>query len=342
MVLHASIDKKDRYGYQTEALKRDVRFCSIVRRWYENGWKYFLQLVLVGKPPVKVRPETGELLHALGKGRVGHDIGTQTLASCGEEAVQLVELADRVRAIDNEPRRVNRAMDRSRRATNPKMFDAKGRIVPINKLPQECLSPRKTRRWIKSKRYSKLESKRRVLYRKQAECRIQQHQELANKLLSFGDEHYIEEMRFRALARRVKEDRVNEKGKHLSKKRFGKSIAKKAPATFVKILKRKVIEAGGTFQEVNTFAMKASQYNHLSQTYTKKALSKRWTRLDGKDVQRDLYSAFLIKNTTPGLDRSDDQRCKDTYPAFLILHDKEIERLKHIVTPSSTGVKYTA
>ena len=126
---------------------------------------------------------------------------------------------------------------------------------------------------------------------------IQQHNELANHLLSFGSEHYIGEMRFRTLAKQAKETKFNSKGKPVRKKRFGKSIFNKAPALFVKTIKRKVLNAGGSFQKVDTFSVKASQFNHLTETYTKKSLGKRWNTMpDGTKVQRDLYSAFLIQN----------------------------------------------
>ena len=342
MVIKAVMDKKDRYGYQQEALKRPVRFCSLSRKWYANGWKYFLQLTLDGKPPMKIDPNTGELIHALGSGRVGHDIGTQTLASCGESNVQLIELADRVKPIDSQLRRINRAMDRSRRATNPQMFDAAGCAIPINKLPKDCLTERNTRCWYKSKRYLQLEGIRRELYRRQAELRAQQHHELANQLLAFGDVHFIEEMRFRALAKKSKEDKVNAKGKHRRKKRFGKSISNKAPASFVTILKQKVENAGGACIKVDTIHMKASQFNHLTETYTKKNLSQRWNIMpDGKHIQRDLYSAFLIMNVNDTYNAADVQRCNNTYPRFIQLHDAEIERLKTIFMPSSAGIQRT-
>ena len=104
-------------------------------------------------------------------------------------------------------------------------------------------------------------------------------------------------MRFRALAKRAKEAKTNSNGKFVSKKRFGKSVSNKAPALFVKTLERKVVGAGGSFQKVDTFSVKASQFNHLTETFTKKNLSKRWNTMpDGMKVQRDLYSAFLIQN----------------------------------------------
>lgn len=345
MELPVMLDTKDTYGYQREAISREIRYCSICRRWYSSGWKYFVQLTLDGKPPVKVRPDTGEMLHPLGIGRVGHDIGTQTIASVGKDNILLTELADKVKDIDAELRRINRVMDRSRRACNPVMFREDGTIVPKSQLPPEYLDRRGRRRWVCSKRYLRLEGLRRELYRRQRELRIQQHNELANKLMGYGDQHFIEEMRFCGLAKRAKETKKNAKGKFMRNKRFGKSISNKAPATFVNILERKVVDAGGTFQKVNTFTVKASQLNHITETYTKKNLSKRWNTMpDGTKVQRDLYSAFLIMNVDDSLGKVDIHRCNEAYEQFLKLHNEEVKRIEATisVTPSSMGIKHTA
>lgn len=324
--------------YEAEALSHRVKYCHIKRQWC-NGWRYFVQLILEGEPPVKVKPSTGEVLHPMGNGRVGHDIGTQTLAYCSDSAVGLVELAPAVKNIDKELRRINRAMDRSRRATNPKMFKPNGTVVDKDKLPPECLTRRGKRKWVKSKRYKELASKRRTLYQKQAALRVQLHHELANQLLTLGDEHYIEQMRFRGLAKKAKEAKKSKTGKNLSRKRFGKSIANKAPATFVNILEDKVVRAGGTFQKIKTWEAKASQYNHLDHSYNKKKLSQRWNNMpDGRRIQRDLYSAFLIQNTNPSLDGFDTALCDARYPQFCILHDEEIHRLQGIKLPSSAGL----
>ena len=342
MAFPVILDTKDTYGYQQEALSREIRYCGICRRWYASGWKYFIQLTLDGKPPLKVHPDTGELLHPLGTGRVGHDIGTQTIASVGKDSVLLTELADKVKGIDAELRRINRAMDRSRKACNPMMFREDGTIVPKSQLPPECLDRRGRRRWVCSKRYLRLEGFRRELFRRQRELRVQQHNELANKLMGYGDQHFIEEMRFRGLAKRAKETKKNDKGKYMRKKRFGKSISNKAPATFVNILERKVVSAGGTFQKVNTFTVKASQLNHLTETYTKKNLNKRWNTMpDGTKVQRDLYSAFLIMNVDESLSNVDIHRCNEAYEQFLKLHNEEVKRIEATisVTPSSMGIK---
>ena len=341
MYLGVKIDRKDKYNYQYEALSRTVHFCSIKRRWYPNGWRYFVQLTYAGDPPVKVAPETGEVLHPLGKGRVGNDIGPQTLATVSDHNAALVVLAERSQDLQKQLRRINRAMDRSRRAMNPAMFDDKGSVIPITELPPELVSKRGKRLWSESKRYKALTARRRYLYRKQADSRLQQHRELANKLISWGDEHYIEEMNFKALAKRANGTKTSPKtGKYQSKKRFGKSIANKAPATFVKIYEQKVIDAGGTFRYINTREAKASQYNHQTFAYKKKHLSKRWNDMpDGRKIQRDLYSAFLIQNTNKELNGFIQSLLEEKYHTFCVLHDREIERLQSIDTPSSTGVK---
>lgn len=239
---------------------------------------------------MKAKLDVGKALHEIGSGRVGLDIGVQTLAVCADDAVRLEELAPGAQNLQDELRRVNRAMDRSRRTTNPALFNIDGTIISKDKLPSSCLNRRGERAWKNSKRYLKLARYKRYLYRKQADLRKHQHHKLANELLSLGDAFYIEEMNFRALAKRMKETKKNKKGKTVSKKRFGKSIANKAPATFVSILKRKVLNAGGSFISINTWKAKASQFNHMTGEYTKKKLSQRVTIMpDGKK-----YNAIYI------------------------------------------------
>ena len=296
MKIPVKLPKRDGHNsadiYETEALTHRVKYCRIKQQWCGEGWRYFLQLILEGEPPIKVRP-TGELVHPIGSGRVGLDIGTQTLAYSSDNAVGLVELAPAIKSVSAELRRVNRAMDRSRRATNPQMFNADGTIIHIDKLPPNCLDQHGKRKWVSSQRYRALAMKRRALYQKQTALRRQLQNELANQLLAQGDEFNIEQMRFRGLAKKSKEVKKSKTGKNLSRKRFGRSVANKAPATFVNVLEDKVVRTGGSFQKIKTWEAKASQYNHLDHSYNKKKLSQRWNQMpDGRRIQRDLYSAF--------------------------------------------------
>lgn len=336
-------NKRDPYGYETEALSRRVCYCRIVRKAYPSGWGYSLQLVLEGNPPIKKKPGTGEPLHPIGKGRVGLDIGTQTLAACADGNVMLDVLASGAQNLENELRRVNRAMDRSRRATNPKMFHPNGTIVTIDKLPPECLNKRGQRAWRNSKRYEALARYRRYLYRKQAELRKRRHREMANRLLGWGSDFLIEKMNFRALAKKAKPQRKEDLKpgeKFKRRKRFGRSIANRAPALFVQILKGKVLSAGGSFSEIDTWNAKASQFNHMTGKYTKKKLSQRVNIMPGgRRIQRDLYSAFLIQHTNSDLKTFNRAACFRGYKSFVRLHDAEMRRINNTqcALPSSMG-----
>lgn len=112
---------------------------------------------------------------------------------------------------------------------------------------------------------------------------------------------------------------------------------------FLTILKNKLKAKGGLYKEVNTFEVKASQYNHLNREYNKKKLSQRWNFFKYNKqqikVQRDLYSSFLIKNVMNDLKTIDDEKCNNDFERFLEFHNKEIERLKSKDNLSSIGVK---
>ncbi len=335
-----------RNDYEREALSNRVKYCRIVRLPWKDGWLYKLQLVLEGKPPIKHKPETGEVVHALGKGRVGIDPGTQTMAVVGEKQLSLNVLAPAADPMWSKLRRINRAMDRSRRATNPQFFQPNGEIIKKNYLSKELLDKRGRRRWVESKRYKKLKQLRRYLLAKIARARKCQHNELANKLLSYGDTFFVEKMDYQALAKRAKKQDPKEMKpgeQYKRRKRFGKSVANKAPAAFLRILEKKVAAQGGQLLYVDTWKARASQYNHIDQTYRKKKLAERMTTLpDGNRVQRDLYSGFLLRNSNDTLDGFNQALCEETFEQFMIPLDAELQRLSHIHTPSSTGVRYAA
>lgn len=308
------IDYNNPYEYQ--ALKDEICYCRIKRRFIKGKYKYYLQIVFKGVPPMKINKD-GEVKRHIGNGIVGLDIGTQTIAIVSNVDVKLLELADRVNNIEKEKRRILRYMDRSRRANNPDNFNEDGTIKK-GKL-----------KWVKSNRYIKAQNKLRELYRKQADVREYQHQLLSNYILSLGNKIKVEEMNFKGLQKRSKKTEKNDKGKFKRKKRFGKSLANKAPAKLLTILDNKLKYFGEKLIKVNTKEVKASQYNHLNCRYNKKKLSQRWNDLNGIKIQRDLYSAFLIQHVNDDLCNINQEECKRDFERFKILHDKEIERLNN-------------
>ena len=220
-------------------------------------------------------------------------------------------------------------MDRSRRATNPNNYHEDGTIKKQGN---------KKVVWKKSNHYMKYQNELKELYRKQADIRKYQHECLANYIVSLGNKVYVEKMNFVGLGRRAKNTEKNDKGKFKKKKRFGKSLANKAPSMLLTIIDRKLNYFGEELIEINTFEAKASQFNHFDGTYTKKLLSQRWNDFDGIKIQRDMYSAFLIMNITDDLKSFDMDKCKERFNNFYKLHNLEVDRLKGHKNLSSIAI----
>jgi hypothetical protein len=327
LILPVSIDYDNLY--EAMSMKNKIAYCRIVRKYVRNRYKFYLQIIFKGTPPPKINKETDELKHQIGNGDVGIDIGTQTVAISSKTDVKIYELANRVQNIENEKRFVQRKMDRSKRANNPDNFNADGTIKKQGN---------KKVKWVRSNIYLKLQGNLKELYRKQADVRKLQHEIMANHIISLGNKVYVETMNFKGLQKRAKKTEKNEKGKFKRKKRFGKSIANKAPAMLLEIVDRKLKSYGTQLYKVNTWSVKASQYNHVEDINKKKKLSQRWNEIDGKKIQRDMYSAFLIMNVNDSLSSIDKTKCDERYKNFLKLHDKEVQRLKGNKNLSSIAI----
>ena len=116
--------------------------------------------------------------------------------------------------------------------------------------------------------------------------------------------------------------------KYKRKKRFGRSINRRAPARFLLELKRKAEAVGGVYAEVDTKEFKASQYNHVTDTYEKIPLSQREKEIGNRKVQRDLYSAFLIRNADLDFKHPDREKCEYEFEHFANLQDQLILKMK--------------
>lgn len=308
------IDYKNDYEYQSMQCK--ICYCRMIRKYIKNKYKFYIQIIFKGNPPIKTEKTTGKLKKYLVNGEVGLDIGTQTIAIASKSDVKLFELADKIQNIENKKQKLLRKMDRSRRKTNPNNYNKDGTIK------------NKRERWNQSKHYIRYQNELKELYRKQSDIRKYQHECLANYIISLGNKIYVEKMNFEGLKKKARTCEKNDKGKYKKKKRFGKSIAKKAPAMLLAIIDRKLNYFNEHLIKINTIEARASQFNHFDKTYTKKKLSQRWNDLNGIRVQRDLYSAFLIMNISDDLKNFDIEKCNDRFDTFYKLHNLEVKRLK--------------
>jgi hypothetical protein len=278
LVLPLMLDPKDKRGWQAEALSRRTKYVRVLRREINGRDRWFCQLVQEGEAPRTRKTVAGE---------VGLDIGPSTIASVSADNATLEGFCPTVIEPWKASRRVLRALDRSRRATNPKNFDAKGRVH------------KGTKTWNRSNRYRILAAKRRERDRRLASERKRSHGELANRLLGQGTTIKTEKLSYKSF-----------------QKNFGRSVKVRAPGMFVSTLRRKAEGAGGGMIEIKTRHTRLSQFDHTTGNYMKKPLSQRIHVFgDGKteSVQRDLYSAFLA--TCCDTDSLDICRVIEAWPA---------------------------
>lgn len=259
-------------------------FASLVCKIIRGKLRVFAHVTVEGHSLPKYRTD-GTMKHTYGTGQIGGDIGTQTLAYSSNTEVGLKNLAERGTSItkrERQERILHRAMDRSRRATNPENYNADGTIRKGKKI------------WKKSNRYRKLQQRHQELARIAAENRRLAINEDVNHLRSLGNVFVTEEKNAAKLAKKAKETTVNKKGKINRKKRFGKSIQNRCPGYFQKQVEQKFTSTGGIYIEVPK-DYRASQYDHTVDDYIKKKLSDRMYALsDGTIVQRDWYSSYLL------------------------------------------------
>ena len=293
---------------QRNCFKNRIKFCRVLKRYIRGRKRYFLQIVFEGIP---------ETDFPLGEGEVGLDIGTSTVAVSSDDEVKLLKLSE----TEQEARKIRilqRSLERKRRTANPDNYDENGKVK------------KKRNEWNLSKNYFKELNKLKEIYRKKR-VKDNQHKNILVKfILSQGDTVKTEKNSINSWKNRSKKTVINKNnGKNISKKRFGKSVNNNAPGIFIRKMEEKLSYFGKELIKINPFKTKASQFNHISQEFKKCSLEVRSKELiQGIVVQRDLYSAFLIKNVE-NLSEYNMEKINGQFNEFYEKQLKEVERIKN-------------
>jgi hypothetical protein len=274
--LHVLIDWKD--PVVSHSLAQRIKFARLIRRPASSsqaqgadatGSRYFVQLALAGSPYHK--PE-----HTVGTDIVGLDMGPSTAAIVPRQAPARLEvLAEQLAPQEKQMRRLQRQMDRQRRAANPQHYDEKGRLKKRGKGAPS---------WKQSKGYQANRRRKATKESKLAAHRKSLHGRLAHEIMAVGTTIFTEKLSYKGW-----------------QKQYGKSVGLRAPGMFIDQLKRTVASTGGTLHAVPTRSTKLSQFCHGCGQTLKKTLSQRWHQCNCGvgPVQRDLYSAFLAAYLDP-------------------------------------------
>ena len=286
LTLRAFVDRKD--AWLDEALKAPTKYCRLVRREIRGKTQWSAQLIQSGLSPRRHPTGTG----VVGTGVVGIDIGPSTIAAVSDTDATLERFCPTLEQPWKEIKRIQRAMDRSRRAGNPDCFNADGTWK------------KGARAKNRSVRYQQLAQKKRERERRLAAERKRAHGELVTRILANGSEasrSIAAQCQATTIAPATKVASIVVQAERLSykafQKMFGRSATVRGCGSFMSLLRRRATGAGGTVFEFSTRSTKLSQFDHTTGDYVKKPLSQRIHVLrDGSGtVQRDLYSAFLAR-----------------------------------------------
>ena len=297
---------------QVQLLRADkIKYVQIVSKTIRGKQVFYLHIVCQGIPVSKIQK---------GEGVTGIDPGVSTVAYVSKDSCELVDLvpkdfARKERLIQN----LSRKIERSRRVNNPEAYNKNGTIKKDVRFKPL------------SKRAKRLVIRRQTAYRKLTEERRKRQGELVNLIVSQSSVIKIEDLDVKSLQKRKRETRINPKtGRPFSKKRYGKAVFKAAPGYFRTLLLHRANSTGCKVDIISPKKTKPSQYNHITGEFNKKELKTRIYNLTDEitDVQRDLYSAFLIthiendKYLTEQLEENFDNFYKNMKKQLHILRQK--------------------
>ncbi len=235
--IRALIDGQDpvvAYG-----LDHRIKYARLIRRPVSSpnaqgadcqGYRYFVQLALEGIPYHKPK-------HTVGTDTIGLDLGPSSIAIVPQQAEARLEvLGEELNLDERAIRRLQRKMDRQRRAANPEHYDEQGRPKKRGK---------QGRNFKQSKGYQASRRQKATIERKLKAHRKSLHGRKVHEIVAVG--------------KTISTEKISYTG---WQKRYGKSVGLRAPGMLLDQLRRTVASTGGTLIEVPTRTTKLSQFCH--------------------------------------------------------------------------------
>ena len=319
--------KIPRTQYEKEVFnKENVNVIRIKRIWKNTKYSYSVQFTITGEPVLR-KDKDNCVKHPLGTGVAGVGISLNECWICTENTLKRVSLVPPdAYEFDDEIKQIERAMDRSRRATNPNNFDEKGRAKSFYEIPDPDNPDKIIKlklRWRFSKHYRKLSQRKAYLEGINARKRKLYDENLVNELLPYFNEINIQKNDFKRI--QMSKQKVGDSTDE--KKKAGLHIKEASPSQFVEILKRKVISHGGKVNIITKKECQATEFNHTDGKFYDMPVSNRWFGMsDGNVLQRDAHTAFNL------LTLNDIEKSNKLYDDFLKQHSAELEKF-NIVAP---------
>ena len=276
--------------YQLENFNFDnIAYCRIVRKQFRRNYKYYLQLVMKWSSSKK---------KTISNHKAWIDFGLNGIALVRDD--NQCKLLHTWNANYHQKRiaKLQKIISQTYQEINPECYDETWKLKD----------------WVSLKSNWKIRYFMKIvncLRRKQAKKHKDEINKLTKGVLAFAWELISENMDF----------------KQIRQSKEYKWLAKIIQFCTPWLLKSK-LEENVELKYVDKYNYKASQYNHVTNEFSKPKLSDRTKKIWNNVIQRDLYSAYLLLNHHEDLKKIDREKCIENFNTFLTNHNELISTLK--------------
>lgn len=175
-----------------------------------------------------------------------------------------------------------RELEHKRRVGNPDNYNEDG-TIKSGKLT-----------WYESKAYRLKRAELRSLNRKITEARKHHLLGIVRDIMSMGDSFYLESLDYSKMQEKKElEQRADGTG-YKSRANYGSQLLYASPAMLRELLEQKLGYQDIELHRVSTYDSKLSQINHTTGVYKKHDLSEKFRKIKGVNVNRRLYTSYLL------------------------------------------------
>lgn len=309
---------------------KPIRYCELKRRMFNNGWHYYISIIIEGPAPKKI-PD----IHIQRSADIGIDLGPSTVAYASSDGniAHFEELAPNVKEKYSEKiEHYQRLYDKEDRRVNPDLYNEDG----TKKKGKEARKIKRTNTDLMRLYQRKMN----VLYRQKKDYVANCHNRLANQIIQSASTVYYEPVNIKNLQKKskktersdnvseikAKDGTVKKVRKYKKKKRYGKSINEHSPATLITSIENHCKKYDIDFKKIDIYSYRASQYDPYTDTYKKAGINERYKDIGGHRIQRDLLSAFEIACPNEDLKSANREKLLAVESDFRKAHDAEVAR----------------
>lgn len=254
---------------------------EVVRKKVKGDVRYFAHFSCDEEVPIASTVQ-------FNTGKVGVDVGVRMIAGVSDNKAFLEPLVDRdiIEYYDKKLATLERDFDHKFRENNPHAFTDDGQYIQGSENIEY------------SNRMEKKMDQIREVYRKFTEEKKRQHFEMINQLLEMGKDFVVEDNDYAGWQAGW----------------FGKQVKDSSPKTFVDRLEYKAESVGGSVVRASTWDTKFSSRCFCGRSKPNE-LEEKWHSCEcGVECQRDLFSAYLMKNYVDG--DLDEGQCRKDWPGI--------------------------